>query len=63
MKDECCNNCRYFALLEHNFKRGNGFEKSNCCLMFPFVFKEMAVVEVLPDDRCEMFVRRTRNEL
>ena len=62
MKDECCGKCRYFAQLQHNFKKGKGFETSNCCVMFPLVYHEGYVIETTENDMCEMFYRRKDNE-
>ena len=55
---ERCENCAYYALLEHNFKKGTGFEKSHCCVHFVCTERKGYVIEVSPDDLCEAFARR-----
>lgn len=55
---ERCENCAYYALLEHNFKKGTGFEKSHCCVHFVCTERKGYVIEVSPDALCEVFARR-----
>ena len=58
---ERCVDCDYCSILKHNFKVGEGFEKSYCCVAFPLTEHAGYVVEVTPNDRCEMFCRRADN--
>ena len=55
---ERCENCAYYALLEHNFKKGTGFEKSHCCVRFVCTERKGYVIEVSPDALCDAFARR-----
>ena len=62
MENERCENCTFYSILQHNFKTGVGFERSNCCVLFPITESAGYVVEVSPNDRCEMFTRRAEDE-
>lgn len=61
MANECCENCNFYADLEHNFKVVDGFEMSHCCVMFPITESAGFVVEVSPNDVCERFTRRVKD--
>ena len=57
MNLESCKNCKHYRRLKHNFKVGDGFEDSNCCVLF----SEEAggwIEEVKPNDCCEMITAR-----
>lgn len=58
---ERCGDCAFYALLEHNFEQGKGFEKSHCCVLFPLTERKGYVVETEPNAHCECFARRTDN--
>ena len=55
MKEERCENCKYFSELAHNFEFGEGFDHSFCCTLFA---NENYVVEVAPDSMCEEFTAK-----
>ena len=56
MKIERCQNCKYFRDLKHNFKTGQGFEKSHACVVWEYCDDSVGwIQQVDPDDMCEMF--------
>jgi hypothetical protein len=61
MADERCEDCAYYADLSHNFAVHKGFEQSHCCVAFVCTENTGYVVEVSPDDRCEMFARKRKD--
>lgn len=69
----CCENCKSYRKLKHNYKVGAGYEDSYCCLVllklndgvlqYPDEDETAAwVEEVEPDSMCEMFVPREGEE-
>lgn len=58
MDNERCENCEYYSNLECDFEKGKGLKKSHCCLYFVLTERERYVIEVRPNDRCEVFARR-----
>lgn len=57
-ENERCADCAFYSILKHNFTRGKGFEYSHCCVFFPLTERKGYVIEVSPNDRCEVFARR-----
>ena len=56
--EERCEFCKYFHNLEHNFKKGVGFEESHCCDVLLHIEDGTGLVqETEPTGMCEMFVR------
>lgn len=65
MKDGKCSECLFYHRLKHNFIKGKGYIESKCCTVWvdydlehPDTIKSSFVLEVHPDDFCEMFQRR-----
>ena len=60
MKKECCEKCRYYHGLKHNFKKGKGYEESHCCnvLMYLDDSEDGWIQETEPQSMCEMFTER-----
>lgn len=59
--EEHCKNCNWFTKLKHNFSVGNGYESSNCCIVFANV-KDGFVVEITENDMCEMFFPKNKKK-
>ena len=62
---DCCEKCKFYHRLKHNFKKGVGFKESHCCdVLFHIDCKNESdyqnswIQEVTPDSKCEMFVAR-----
>ena len=58
-----CSNCKYYHKLKHSFKQGMGFTETACCIVLTRCDEDVDefdsfVVEVEPDDMCEMFTER-----
>ena len=51
---DCCEKCKYFRVLKHNFETGKGFELSHACVLYA-EDSESFIIEVVPQDMCEMF--------
>ena len=54
---ECCEKCKYYRVLEHNFKQGKGFEMSHACVLLSDEY-DSSVLEVSPQDMCEMLTEK-----
>ena len=54
---ERCENCEHYIRLKHNFKQGVGHEESHACVIFA-KDKDAFIVEVTPNDMCEMFTEK-----
>ena len=59
--DDCCEKCKYFRKLKHNFTHDYGFEDSYCCVVWEY-YKDpldddgtICIQEVGPDGMCELF--------
>lgn len=55
---ENCFYCKYHRKLKHNFALGEGYEESNCCVVFEYAepnSRSNFVLEVSEDSKCEMF--------
>ena len=64
-KEEKCSNCKYYHMLKHNRVIGKRHEISHCCDVLLHIEKEDAhtfILEVSPDDVCEMYKERTDAE-
>ena len=57
MCEKICKNCVWIAQLSHNFKVGQGFEKSYCCTNC-IDSESGLIIEVKPTDSCEEFFKR-----
>lgn len=56
--NKCCRNCKYYHTLKHNFTVGEGFKLSHACVALFYEEgdeDDVFMVEVAPDDMCEMF--------
>ena len=49
---ECCEKCKHYAKLEHNFEHGLGFDYDHCCTFFA---KDGMITQVNANDICEEF--------
>lgn len=58
--DGCCK-CKYFRKLKHNFKLGEGFEVSNCCIILGYDYNG-EVLEVNDNELCECFSKKGNND-
>ena len=59
MDKEYCEKCLYLTRLKHNFKQGEGFENSFCCLaLLDYPGSNGWVQEVTTQDRCELFTKK-----
>ena len=67
MSKDCCENCRFFHRLKHNFERGKGFTEAHCCDVIMHLPNEKSFIEgtvepwiqeVKADDMCEMFTEK-----
>lgn len=64
-----CENCQFYKRLKHNFKLGEGYTESNCCIALLIMDEvesgestvEPWVQEVEPDSYCEMFSERKQS--
>lgn len=65
-KIECCANCKFYAELKISKRVVSGlvvgknrsrFDETHCCLMFVKTENEPYVLEVEPNDMCEMYDR------
>ena len=55
-----CENCKYWHKLKYEFKTGDGFKESSCCIALTRLDEDIDeydsfVVETNADDMCEMF--------
>lgn len=61
---DCCEQCKHFRRLKHNFARYSGFEESFCCVLFEYLEEpqkldcEPWIQEVEKDSLCEMFTKK-----
>ena len=67
MNNERCEKCAYFHRLKHNFKKGIGFEESNCCDVLLHLSDSTDdtkpwVQEVSRFGMCEMFTEVRQGE-
>lgn len=59
--DDCCEKCKYFRKLKHNFMQDYGFEESFCCVVWEYYKDPLDddgaawIQEVGPDGMCELF--------
>lgn len=61
VRADSCHKCKFYRELKHNFKQNIGYEISHACLLFADE-NDAYVVQVSPDDMCEMFVERIKHE-
>lgn len=68
MSKECCENCKFYHRLKHNFQKGKGFQESYACdvLMYLPDSKHTGdfnvdpwIQEVDTHGMCEMFTRKS----
>ena len=57
-----CKNCKYFHLLKHNFKQGQGFEQSYACNVLLHMDGDGWIQEVTEDSMCEMFTEKEKTK-
>ena len=57
MCEKICKNCVWMAELKHNFKVGQGYEKSFCCTNL-VDWAGKLIIEVSPDSTCEEFFNK-----
>lgn len=56
-----CKNCKYFHLLKHNFKQGQGFEQSYACDVLLHIGEgDGWIQEVDRDGHCEVFTEKEK---
>ena len=58
-----CSKFKYYHKHKHSFKQGMGFTETACCIVLTRCDEDVDdfdsfVVEVEPDDLCEMFTER-----
>ena len=60
--NEHCKNCKFFRKLKHNFKTGEGFQESYCCIIWEYIddcdVVNTWIQEVGPLSMCEMFTAK-----
>ena len=55
--EEKCYKCKYYRQLKHNYEKYVGYEYSKCCVVVADK-PDSYVVEVNPNDCCEMFLEK-----
>lgn len=55
----CCATCRYNRILEHNYVKDKGYEKSRCCTVLLDAHDEYGVIrQVFPRGLCKKYVKK-----